>query len=414
MKNLFLLIITAAAFASLGGCANLETQVDILDRQFFQTATFKNVQTLADAESARALITPGKDGQAPLDVEQAKVAQNIKAADAVLARLALVNPEAAKQIKDYLPVIARQIDDRFNAARKEYRLAVESIRTAPESTDLSSAQTHLSSGQQYMIDAQRIVKQELDFSTLSSWFDSNSATKPSNKTTEASDIQTSTAKSFDAIQTDTARSIGSGIVGERGLFDDQYASAVVYAPPQFWHQKDKPQSLIPFNQAHGFGGWGNTDVAIRMDGTADFSVKGVRVDAEQVTKATFAGINQAIRLAAAASGVPIAGKTPSVTKTDDATAGPTADAGADLRAAQARLRANAAAAARQSATVAILSAIANEQAAFTSPGNAAVNDDQKAAITRIRSLYATYRDALSTAPSSSATAAPAADTTPGS
>lgn len=87
------------------------------------------------------------------------------------------------------------------------------------------------------------------------------------------------------------------IVGNAGLFDDIAASTVVTAPEQYWRGT--------FNEAYGSGHGGNADIAIKMVSLADFSMKGLRLDATKVTPAVFQGVTQAISVAAAAYGVPV-------------------------------------------------------------------------------------------------------------
>jgi len=60
-----------------------------------------------------------------------------------------------------------------------------------------------------------------------------------------------------------------------------------------------------YNRAYGGGFLGNADIAIKLDKSGKFSVKGVRLDAAQVTRATFSGAKTALQVAAASYGIPI-------------------------------------------------------------------------------------------------------------
>lgn len=81
------------------------------------------------------------------------------------------------------------------------------------------------------------------------------------------------------------------------LFDDQLAAAIVASEKRCW----KPE----YNDAHALGLVGNTDIAIKMEAAADYSIKGVRLDGAAITRATFGAVRQGIAIAAAAYGVPL-------------------------------------------------------------------------------------------------------------
>ncbi len=91
-----------------------------------------------------------------------------------------------------------------------------------------------------------------------------------------------------------ARSLIQG--GE--IADSEYAHAVAAAPPELWATR--------YNQAFGSGYLGNVDVVIRMNSTADFSVKGMRFDASTVSKVASKVMTQGLLMAAQVAGVPVA------------------------------------------------------------------------------------------------------------
>lgn len=86
-----------------------------------------------------------------------------------------------------------------------------------------------------------------------------------------------------------------------GLFDDPNADLIVYAPEEAWKGV--------YNQAYGYGSFGNTDIAIKMESPDRFTVKGVRLDASKITTATFTSLREVMRTVAAANGVPLNGIT---------------------------------------------------------------------------------------------------------
>ena len=81
------------------------------------------------------------------------------------------------------------------------------------------------------------------------------------------------------------------------LTNTEFAYIVASAPELLWAQN--------FNQAMGTGTFGNVDVVIKMNSTADFSVKGMRFDATTVATVASKVMTQAVLLGAQMSGVPI-------------------------------------------------------------------------------------------------------------
>lgn len=193
-----------------------------------------------------------------------------------------------------------------------------------------------------------------------------------------------------------------GIVGPYGVFDDPQASLVVYAPERYWRSGDGRGSR-PFNLSKGSGQMGDADIAIRMDGPGEFSLKGVRVDSSKVAQASFAAISQSVRVVAAAYGVPLTGKTPDSANPNDANTGPNADAGAALRTFDAQRRSfDAATAQRRGAALQVLSAIANEADALAPaiPAGGAgattepTGDTAAGSLSRVRATFAAFRTSL--------------------
>jgi hypothetical protein len=161
------------------------------------------------------------------------------------------------------------------------------------------------------------------------------------------------------------------------LTTDLNADVVAHAPTSCW---GGPM----YNKAYGFGSFGNTDVAIRMEDVGSYTLKGVRVDATKVTQATFTALKQAIQIAAAAYGVPLpmgsGGSTTdsSVPDLSDISAAPVKQQQAESDAR--RLRGN----------------ILRLMTAIVPQGEKIGGDDQQraAAINSIKKTYAAYRSLL--------------------
>lgn len=81
------------------------------------------------------------------------------------------------------------------------------------------------------------------------------------------------------------------------LTHTEYAYVVASAPDNLWSLK--------YNEAYGSGTFGNVDVVIRMNSTADFSVKGMRFDASTVAQVASKVMTQSLLLGAQMAGVPV-------------------------------------------------------------------------------------------------------------
>jgi hypothetical protein len=77
----------------------------------------------------------------------------------------------------------------------------------------------------------------------------------------------------------------------------QYAYSVANAPENLWH-KD-------FNRAYASGTFGSVDMVIRLNETADFSVKGMLFDASKVAQVASKVVTQSVLLGAQIAGVPV-------------------------------------------------------------------------------------------------------------
>ncbi len=101
-------------------------------------------------------------------------------------------------------------------------------------------------------------------------------------------------KSSDKIPGDVQQAFDG--LTSNNLLNDREASLIVSAPNKAWKGQ--------FGKTYGFGSGGNADIAITMQSLGNFTLKGVRNDASKVTAAAFDSIGLAVKLVAAAYGVP--------------------------------------------------------------------------------------------------------------
>jgi hypothetical protein len=113
------------------------------------------------------------------------------------------------------------------------------------------------------------------------------------------------------------------IIGDGSLAATEFAYVVASAPEPLW----KPD----FNRAYASGTLGNVDIVIRMNSTADFSVKGLLFDASKVAMVASKVITQSVLLGAQMSGVPVPTASSGTTSGGDALSRSSADlASADV------------------------------------------------------------------------------------
>ena len=88
------------------------------------------------------------------------------------------------------------------------------------------------------------------------------------------------------------------IIQDGSLAATEYAYLVARAPEHLWASN--------FNRAFASGNFGNVDVVIRLNSTADFSVKGMLFDASKVAQVASKVLTQSILVGAQMAGVPTA------------------------------------------------------------------------------------------------------------
>lgn len=124
--------------------------------------------------------------------------------------------------------------------------------------------------------------------------------KPESPETEAKIVTPAAASIAAASVSETAalkRNLKSVVPGS-ALSQSDYAYAVLSA--EDWHWREN------FNRAEGKGRFGNSDIAIKLDPSGNFTVKGMKFDPSTVASVASKVSTQALLLAAQISGVPTA------------------------------------------------------------------------------------------------------------
>lgn len=160
---------------------------------------------------------------------------------------------------------------------------------------------------------------------------------------------------------------------DTSLLDDPRASVVLYAPEERWQRT--------INETVCYGNFGNTDCAVKMDGIANFTIKGVRLDASKITQATFSAGTEAIRVVAAMTGPPLPAPSASASTVEPTAVEAPVNRERDAALELLRLRL---------ARLAILDGILAERRAIEGKDQAA----REAAVARIKGLFEAYRPQL--------------------
>jgi hypothetical protein len=134
------------------------------------------------------------------------------------------------------------------------------------------------------------------------------------------------APSLSAVHQQAAAAVAASrrsIIQDGSLAATEFAYVVANAPEPLWK--------TDFNRAYASGTLGNVDIVIRMNSTADFSVKGLLFDASKVAMVASKVITQSVLLGAQMSGVPVPTASAGTTSGGDALSKSSADlASADV------------------------------------------------------------------------------------
>ncbi len=161
------------------------------------------------------------------------------------------------------------------------------------------------------------------------------------------------------------------IIGDGSLAATEFAYVVASAPDQLWKGE--------FNHAYANTMMGSSDVVIRLNSTADFSVKGLLFDASKVAQVASKVLTQTVLVGAQIAGVPVSSASTGTQSGGDALS----KSSADLVAGDAVLAAREANAAAQKAAIRSLARSlisANQQLSSNPLSGAAAADPSRAAI----------------------------------
>lgn len=316
----------ALALLVLSGCAQLRVGVDVLDREYVRAEaveeglrqTYRRVAAAQPGELANEINRNLEDYRREVgtladryDALASKLKSEYQSdikevADGLRNSVQGGTPVArAKRKAEELEKLAREI--RQQVAQRPWsgrgvipvgiRNKLVAFETASKQYDhdLSLERRALS------IDAKRIEK------LVSRTVSSSGA-----NVTESADFKA--AKQQQAVVAAVAQ---RSLIEGAELTHTEFAYIVASAPDKLWFPN--------YNQAAGSGTFGNVDIVIKMNSTADFSVKGMRFDATTVATVASKVTTQAVLLGAQMAGVPVTTASTGTTTGGDALSKSSAD-----------------------------------------------------------------------------------------
>jgi hypothetical protein len=429
----------------IGGCSGMTVNVSILDARFRNSPAFLEVRATRDAQTARDILAgyslaklqstisiavgQGVDAINNLQTEPG-VKPTVMSEDARQALIADITADVVAQVDDKCQPVLARLRQASEDEDKAAQLKLGEKRSEAFVTAASELTTALDAWHSVKGSIPRAIAPSME--KLSNFMDKTSspngspssraagaappaataaATVPAtnNQANAAAHPSKAAATPVNAVQMATAIASNqvTGAVAEalpslssNDVFNDPYASIVINAPSNYWEGV--------YNRTFGVGTLGDTDIAVRMESVGDFTIKGVRDDASKITSASFQGVQQAVKLAAAIYGVPL--PTPSSSGTGASASTGATGAGAAGGANPATITnpagSGAASVANPSppssadqksaidskvAALTILSAITTHRADFAP---AASSDMVKAGITAVQSAYTSGKSSL--------------------
>src|SRR5688572_8975838 len=307
-KHLFRRTLSVAVLASVVGCGQMKVEVSIFNREKANNST-PFVQ--ADARQMRDEVLADRR-QGRYDVERARIKQIVRPAYQAILEDTGKSRTIAMNIQDKLRnSLEREVDDTFAEANRAFDLGMAELDRLDALGAQYPGQRHAMavSARRWFYEGRSILRGL--YPKLNTFFHRDLATAlnlapppasgPSaggttSEGTTDSNLPQESAESANRALNRVSRRV-EGLIGDAGLMDDPMTPLVVSANRKFWRGT--------FNKTFGNGLFGNTDIAVKMQGLGDFTLKGVRNDATKTTPAAFQGALFMTKLAAASVGVPV-------------------------------------------------------------------------------------------------------------
>lgn len=300
--------ITLAAAALLSGCGQLTVRVDVLNPNYVQSEMaelrlHKLYREISAAQAGEFAARVDRN----FAIYQREVTKLAKLYEDVSKKLPDPQGTGLKAVADGLTsaVSVRSgvvVSDAARHGSKMEELA-QGIRTLGADLKWSDRSLLPTEMREKLVafeaeDKSLEVKQLREVRALVSGAAKVTALTPS--TVSAAPIAAALAPELKAV-TDQAAVVASvaqrSIIGDGSLAATEFAYVVANAPENLW--------VGNFNRAFASGTFGNSDIVIRLNSTADFSIKGMLFDATKVAQVASKLVTQAVLISAQMSGVPV-------------------------------------------------------------------------------------------------------------
>lgn len=309
----------AVLSAALSGCGQLRVAVDVLDPEYVRDQVvdeglrklYRQVITAESGDFAAANDQRFKNYQREIDRFARCFVNQAKSSAPATAEVAagIANDWRLAVASGTIPAAAQQqgteLERQAQAIRELHAAGAWSGR-GPVPQDVGQRLRAL------QVEEKRLqVVQTRDVREIRATMLKQAAGSPAASPATAADCGSSaTAAAVAAQATAVIQAAQRSIIQGSEIATTEYAYAVASAPESLWKTN--------YNQAFGSGNFGNVDVVIRMNSTADFSVKGMRFDASTVAQVASKVMTQALLIGAQMSGVPVATASTGTTSGGDA------------------------------------------------------------------------------------------------
>lgn len=288
IRRMFTSSLLVAWLTAVVGCANITVETAILDKSFWTSPSWLDEQLRQRILKADASLVNGQFAEA----RRADI-QEIQEIFKRLEDKHFIEDGSAGALAAQF---STEIIKAYEVAGEEFAQAASDLRARPGdgSASLKTAEEHYKQGNKALDDLRVMIR--IGLRDTSSRDPSPAPGQPAPTTQAVAQIKAEVAQDVDqTVGRIVKRQLK--LIGEYGLLDDPYASAVIYAPEAYWEGS--------FNKTFAHGGFGDIDVALKMEDVGQFTVKGVRNDTARVTQATFAVVQQSVQTVAALYGIPV-------------------------------------------------------------------------------------------------------------
>lgn len=262
------------------GCASLDVDVSVFDRSCLTELDFLRAQALDHGARLRAL-----QAAAAYDAAEREIVAKARQAEEELACVG-----GTSDPRDYCL-------DPADVASHEFSAAVgAAVHTKLDDAKAKARETLAKLDTAELIPASDVAGQKAAYAdVLAAYVASDNAVRTLG-TAVRSEIGNKGGDAVERLLLLASR-VEVTLQSRNDLSSDHLASAIANADDVCWE--------ADYNEAFALGVAGNSDFAIKMESDSEYTIKGARLDASKLTRATFGAVRQGIAIAAAAYGVPL-------------------------------------------------------------------------------------------------------------